>query len=109
MPTTYGILGQAAPAATTETDLYTVPALTSCVNSSYVVCNRGSTATTWRISASVGGAATSNKDYIDYDYQIPANESFKATTGITLGPGDVVRVYAGNANLSFSFFGGELT
>ena len=39
MATTYKILGQSAPAATTEVDLYTVPAATAAVTP---------VATTWR-------------------------------------------------------------
>ena len=100
------VLGQAAPSVTTETALYTVPASTTSVVSSVVVCNR-STATTFRISVAVGGGVTANKDYLYYDTPIPANDTFIATIGITLSATDVVRVYAGSANLSFSLFGQE--
>ena len=109
MAVTYKSLGQAAPLATTETDLYTVPGATSAVTSSLVVCNRGATATTFRVSASVGGGATANKDYLYYDVSIPAGDTFIATVGITLAATDKVRVYAGNANLSFSLWGSENT
>jgi hypothetical protein len=108
MPENY-ITKQSAPSATTEDVLYLVPPGARAVISSYVVCNRGATATTWRISIAVGGGVTANKDYIDYDYTIPANESFKATIGATVNAGDEVRVYAGNANLSFTLFGSEIT
>ena len=37
MPTVYKTLGQVSPAATTETDLYTVPAATAAVASSVIV------------------------------------------------------------------------
>lgn len=108
MATTYKNLGQSAPAATTPTDLYTVPALTQAVASSFIVCNRGNTATTFRLSRSVGGGATANKDYLYYDVTIPANDTFIATIGLTLGAADKVRVYAGNGNLSFSLDGMEV-
>ena len=109
MASVYKILGQVAPSATTETALYTVPALTSAVVSTLVICNRGGTATTARVSVSAGGGATANKDYIIYDLAIPANEQYMATVGITMATTDRMRVYAGNGNLSFSVFGSEIT
>lgn len=103
------VLGQSAPGVTTETDLYTVPALTSAVCSSISICNRGTAATTFRISVAVGGGVTANEDYIYYDVVVPGNDTFIATIGITLAAADVLRVYAGNANLSFSLFGQEIS
>ena len=66
MPNVYKILGQSSPAATTPTDLYTVPATTSAICSSISICNRGTTQTTFRVSISQAGAATTNKDYLYY-------------------------------------------
>lgn len=103
------ILGQVAPLATTETDLYSVPAATSAVASSITVCNRGATAATFRVSASQAAAATANKNYVYYDLDLPANETFIATIGLTLATTDIVRVYASTANLSFGLFGQENT
>jgi hypothetical protein len=109
MPTIYTVLGQAAPLATTETDLYTVPITASAVASSIIVCNRGTTQATFRVSVSSGGFATTNKDYIYYDLLIAGNDTFIATIGITLGPTDKVRVYASSANFSFSLYGSEVS
>lgn len=109
MADTLKVLGQQAPGATTPTVLYTVPAATQAVASSLAVCNRGGTATTFRVSVSVGGGATANKDYLYYDTAVPANDTYTATIGVSMGAADVVRVYAGNANLSFSLFGMERT
>ena len=109
MPTVYKVLGQSSPAATTETDLYTVPAATSAVASSVIVCNRSAVLSTFRISIAVGGAATTNKDYIYYDLPIGANDTFIATIGVTLATTDKVRVYASNTNLSFSLYGSEIS
>lgn len=103
------LLGQSAPAATTETDLYTVPAVTNTTVSSVVVCNRGASATTFRISIADGGGATANKDYLYYDVAIPAFDTFIATIGATLEATDKIKVYAGNGNLSFNAFGIEST
>jgi ribulose 1,5-bisphosphate synthetase/thiazole synthase len=105
---TIKVLGQIALAATTETDLYTVPSGSTAVGSSLVVCNRGSSVTSFRISVSVGGGATANKDYLYYDVLLPPNDTFVATVGLTLAETDVVRGYAGNSNVSMSLFGEEV-
>ena len=105
---TYKILGQSAPNATTETDLYTVPASTETIVSTINVANRGSTSATFRISASVNGAATANKDYIAYDLTIGGNAIISFTLGMTLDATDKIRVYASTANLSFIAFGSEI-
>lgn len=110
MPTTIKVLGQAAPSATTETTLYTVPAATTAVGSTLVVCNRSSSAAaTFRVSVSVGGGATANKDYLYYDFLIPPSDTLAATVGLSAGAADVVRVYASTANLSFTLYGAEIT
>ena len=44
MATTRKVLGQAAPAAVTATDMYTAPASTSAVCSTLVIANRGTDA-----------------------------------------------------------------
>jgi hypothetical protein len=109
MGNVYKILGQSSPSATTETDLYTVPSATSAVCSSLSVCNRGSSQTTFRISISEAGAATSNKDYLYYDVTLAGNDTFIATIGVTLATTDVIRVYSGNSNLSFQVWGTEIS
>jgi hypothetical protein len=108
MATAYKVLGQVAPSATTETDLYTVPAATQTVVSTLVVANRAATSATYRISVSVDGAATATKDYLVYDATINANSTVALTLGITPDATDKIRVYASTANLSFSAFGSEL-
>jgi hypothetical protein len=109
MANVYKILGQISPSATTETDLYTVPVATSSVCSSISICNRGGTQTTFRVSLSQTGAATANKDYLYYDVTLAGNDTFIATIGVTLATTDVIRVYSGNASLSFQLFGTEIS
>ena len=109
MALTYKILGQSSPSATTETTLYTVPVSTSTICSSISICNRGGTQTTFRVSVSQGGGATANKDYLYYDVTLAGNDTFIATIGITLATTDVIRVYSGNASLSFQLFGSEIS
>lgn len=105
----YKILGQQAPAATTEVDLYAVPAGTSSVISSITVANRSASPAKFRVSFSPSAIATANKDYIYYDVNIDGNDTFIATIGVTLAATDVIRVWASTANVSFQVFGGEIT
>jgi hypothetical protein len=110
MATAYKILGQAAPAATTATDLYTVPASTSTIISSLTISNRSTTAAaTFRLSTSAAGAATADKDYIAYDITIAPSGIVILTVGLTLATTDKVRVYASTANLSFNAYGTEIS
>jgi len=106
--TTYKVLGQSAPAATTEADLYTVPAATQAIVSTLIVSHRSATDASFRLSVSVAGAATANKDYISYDVNCPGNGVQSFTLGITIGATDKIRVYASSADLSFTAFGTEI-
>jgi hypothetical protein len=108
MATTYKVLGQVAPSATTETTLYTCPASTQTIISTLVVANRSATDATFRVSISVNGAATATKDYIAYDLTCGGGGINAFTFGLTCDAADVVRVYASSANLSFSLFGSEI-
>lgn len=108
MPTNYKILGQVAPVAATLTPLYTVPANTQVIESSLMICNRD-IATTYRVTVHKAGAALDVKQYIAYDITAPEKDTVPLPGGLTLGPGDVVNVYAGTSFLSFNLFGAELT
>ena len=109
MPTTYKVLGQSAPSATTATTLYTVPSSTSAVVSTINVCNRATSADTFRISVRPGGASLANQHYLAYDVPIQASDSISITIGVSLATTDVITVYGGTANLSFTVFGAEIT
>lgn len=107
MVNTIKVLGQVAPGAASQTTLYTVPALTSTVCSSVVVCNRSATATSFRIAVQPGGAGLANQHYLYYDVTIAGNDTFIATIGITLATTDLISVYATLATLSFNLYGQE--
>lgn len=109
MADTPKILGQASPLATTLTDVYTVPAVTSALVSSIVVSNQSSTSTTFRISVAIAGAVDATKQYLYYDSSIGGNDTVVATIGLGLATTDVVRVYATLATLSFNVLGIEIT
>ena len=94
------VLGQLDPNATTVTVLYTAPNLAQTTISSLVICNRGSSGITFRVSIHVAGAGADDKQFIFY------NEAL-AVIGMCLNQTDVVKVYASAANVSFNLFGVE--
>tara|TARA_X000000368_G_scaffold378387_1_gene332732 strand:- start:2069 stop:2386 length:318 start_codon:yes stop_codon:yes gene_type:complete len=99
-----GILGQAAPTATTNTTIYTVPASTvSVVNISIV--NRGGSAATVRVALSAT-ATPSDDEYIEYNTSVGAT-SVLERTGLVLDETKNVVVYASSADTSVSVYGLE--
>jgi hypothetical protein len=109
MATTYKVLGQSAPSATTDTDIYTVGSGKSTVVSTITICNRDTTSATYRIAVRQNGASIANEHYVAYDTPVPPKDSIALTLGITVNAGDILTVYASNANLSFNVFGAELS
>ena len=109
MATTYKVLGQSAPSATTATTLYTVPADTSAVISTIVVANRADTDAAFRIAIRPAGATIANQHYVAYDVSVGANDSTTITLGITLAATEVITVRATTENLSFNVFGSEIS
>jgi hypothetical protein len=108
MATTYKVLGQSNPSATTATTLYTVPSATSTVVSTITVCNQASSAATYRIAVRPAGETLAAKHYIVYGATVAASDTTTLTLGLTLATTDVVTVYASSANLSFNAFGSEI-
>ena len=84
MATDYKVLGQSAPAATTASTLYTVPAATKTVCSTLTVCNRDAATGTYRVAVRPAGATLANQHYIVFDASIPGN----ATDTISIGVGN---------------------
>ncbi len=109
MPTTYKVLGQSNPAATTATTLYTVPSATQAVVSTVVIANLAASAATYRVAVRVAGASLANSQYIAYDVTVGANDSTALTLGVTMGATDVLTVYASTANVTFTAFGSEIS
>ena|ERR1700733_3765154 len=115
MTDTFKVLGQVAPSANTATTLYTVPAATSTTVSSIVVCNQNPTSITFSIWVAVNGSADDGyggPQYLYYNVPCTGNNTFVATMGITLGyssAGDIIRVQASSADVSFNAFGVQIT
>lgn len=108
MATSYKVLGQSNPSATTATTLYTVPSATQAVVSTIVICNQTSSAATFRIAVRPAGATLAAQHYVAYDVTVGASDSTALTLGITLNATDVITVYGSTATLSFAAFGSEI-
>ena len=110
MPTNYKVLGQSAPATTSDADLYTVGAGKEAVISTLTVTNDSGTAATGRIYVRVGGAAAALTNALVYDMSFAANSVTGFTFGITLSATDIITVQTGTANaLTFMAFGSEIS
>lgn len=108
MATTYKVLGQVNPSATTATTAYTVPSATEAIISTITVANLGASAATYRIAIRPDGEALANKHYVAYDVTVGAVDTTTITLGITLNASDVVTVYASTATMAFNIFGSEI-
>lgn len=108
MATTYKVLGQSNPAATTATDIYTVGAGKSAVISTLVVANLAGVDALFRIAVRPAGEALANKHYVAYNVVVGASDSTTLTLGITLGETDVLTVYASTSTVAFNVFGSEV-
>ena len=107
MADTLKVLGQLAPSATTNTDLYTVPGNTQTTVSSIAACNRSGGALTFRVAVRPSGATIVNEHYIYYDKSVAANDTVFIIVGLTLSEDDVITVYASSVDMAFSIFGVE--
>jgi len=97
MATAYKVLGQSNPSATT-------------VVSTISVCNQSGSAQTYRIAVRPSAdGSTAAKHWIVYGATVAASDSIMLTLGLTLATGDLIRVYASSADLSFGAFGSEIS
>jgi hypothetical protein len=110
MATTYKILGQSAPADTSNANLYTVPSSTSTVVSTIAVANVTANVVQARIYARISGAAAAVGNAIMYDTNIPAYATSFVTIGATLATTDIITVRSSTASaLTFTAFGSEIS
>jgi hypothetical protein len=108
MAKTYKVMAQSSPAANTDTSLYTVPDSTQSVISTMTVCNRGTSAATYRIAVRPNGETLADKHYIAYNASVPANDTITLTLGLTADSTDIITVYSSSASVSFGVFGSEI-
>jgi len=99
-----GILGQTAPAALTNTTVYTVPTeklATFNVN----IVNRGTALATVRL-AIASTATPATNEWIEYDVIIPVNGVLERT-GLVANAAERVVVYVSTADTSVNVYGYE--
>lgn len=108
MALTYKVLGQSAATASTNTTLYTTPSATSTIINSVVVCNTGSSATTFRVAVRPNGETIALKHYVAYEIPIAGNSTTELSLGITMDASDILMVYSTSGTLSFNAFGVEI-
>ena len=92
--------------ATTLTDVYTMSRHGAVEIHSIVFCNQGG-ATTYRLAIAYKGVADDASQYLAYDTAIAANAMvlIEFARGKRLSLGDVIRAYAGSADLSVNIEG----
>ncbi len=98
-----GLLGQLAPGSGSWEDLYTVPANT-VASLRVIVTNRVGADTSFRVAASKDGDAIADLHALAFDKPIAASDT-GSTIAFVVSSGDVVRVWSGNGNLSFTATG----
>ena len=108
MAETIKILGIYSPTIDTYSTLYTVPAATSAVISSLVVCNTNNFEAQVRVHTIPSGSSYDRSNALYYDFPIPANDTLAATLGITMATGDFVGIYSNQSNVNFFVFGTEM-
>jgi hypothetical protein len=106
----YKILGQAAPANTSNAYLYTVGAGKEAIVSSIAIANVTGSDATYRIYIRAAGAAAADANALTKDVTATANTTTTIGIGITIAATDVITVQSGTANaLTFHAFGTEVT
>lgn len=108
MATAYKVLGQVEGQAN-NVSLYTCPASTEAIISTIIVCNRSTSAKSYRIMVRPDNETLATKHYLAYDVAIAANDTTALTLGIAINAGDKLDVYSSDTNVSFSAFGTEIS
>jgi hypothetical protein len=107
MATEYKAIAQSAPAATENTDVYTVPAGTQAIISTVFIANENAAAGTVKMWLRVAGATATRAQVLMPTVAVAANDTTMLTGGITMGATDVLTVYCSNADMSINLSGAE--
>lgn len=108
MTTTRKTLGQSAPAANTDTTLYTVPAANDTVIASLVICETGGAPATVRVTIDpAGGAVTVAGKSVAWALPIASNDTVILQFGGTLAAGTTIVIRSTTATVTFNAFGQE--
>lgn len=99
-----GILGQSAPAATTNTTVYTVPS-GKLASFSVNILNRGAASVSVRLAIATTGTPA-NEEWIEFGASVPANGVLERS-GLVAQAGERIVVFASTADVSVSVYGYE--
>lgn len=104
-----GLLASVRPTATTETNVYTVPAsYKAIVNLTFMAANVGAVGPVYiRVGVQDAAGAFVDKDYLLYDYPVFGGQMPEQITGIALTAGESIRVYVSAAVVNFHVNGIE--
>lgn len=105
MATIRGIHGQLVPAATTLTDVYTVPALKNATVR-VIATNTGPTSTIFRVSMAPSGAADTLSQYIAYDVPLAGYDTGSTIT-VMVDAATAIRCYSLSGAVAFTVTGLE--
>lgn len=110
MAIAYKILGQSAPANTSNTDLYTVGAGKQAVVSTIAITNVNTAAAKATIYIRQNGATAGSVNTLIKAASVAVADFKAVTIGVTLAAGDIITVASDTANaLSFQAFGSEIS
>jgi hypothetical protein len=110
MATNYKILGQAAPADTSNVDLYTVGSGKQAVVSTITITNVNTAAANATIYIRKAGATAASANTLIKAASVGVADFKAITIGVTLEATDVITVASGTGNaLSFQAFGSEIS
>ena len=101
--TSYGIAGTAG-----AQNVYTPSGTSAAVVSTVVICNKGSTAATYRLGISTSTAHALNEMIVDGG-TVPAYDSVFLTLGITIPNGSKLLFSASSTNINICAFGVEVS
>lgn len=106
MAKSYTVAGQAAPAANTDTILYTVPASKAFIASTLVCANQSSSdLASIQVAVVPSGETLASKHYVEYNRLIGERDNYRMTWGMALPAGCRVYVRSSTAVTSYSLFG----
>jgi hypothetical protein len=104
------VLGQAGPANTNLTTLYSVGTGKSAVVSTLSITNVSSSAAKPKVHVRVNGASAVDANLLVPDLEVLAKSMITLTLGVTLAAGDVISVQTDTSSaLTFMAFGQEIS
>ena len=110
MAISYKVLGQSAPANTSNADLYTVPTATEAVVSTITISITTAVSATGKVYIRVNGAGAAAANALVFNTVFAGNSLTTLTLGLTLDAADVITVQSGTADaLTFQAFGSEIS